>query len=122
MRLPLFRGIALHSKSLHRPAALAILSSGICEANEKLSRSPIPAPVDLCRPVEGDKAPLLGILTMYDVDFIQFLELVAHSCRLQSTRLVTASEDDVSPIIMLWDLRNARAPEKVYNVLPCIDG
>lgn len=29
------------------------------------------------------------------------------------TRLVTASEDDQSPIIMLWDLRNARAPEKV---------
>lgn len=31
----------------------------------------------------------------------------------QSTRLITASEDDASPIIMLWDLRNARAPEKV---------
>lgn len=30
-----------------------------------------------------------------------------------ATRLVTASEDDQSPIIMLWDLRNARAPEKV---------
>ena len=43
--------------------------------------------------------------------------LVANSSRLQSTRLVTASEDDASPIIMLWDLRNARAPEKVYNVL-----
>jgi hypothetical protein len=26
---------------------------------------------------------------------------------------VTASEDDSSPIIMVWDLRNARAPEKV---------
>ena len=25
----------------------------------------------------------------------------------------TASEDDSSPIIMVWDLRNARAPEKV---------
>lgn len=31
----------------------------------------------------------------------------------QATRLVTASEDDMSPIIMVWDLRNARAPEKV---------
>ena len=31
----------------------------------------------------------------------------------QSTRLVTASEDDASPVIMSWDLRNARAPEKV---------
>lgn len=31
----------------------------------------------------------------------------------QATRLVTASEDDSSPIIMMWDLRNARAPEKV---------
>jgi protein transport protein SEC31 len=31
----------------------------------------------------------------------------------QATRLVTASEDDSSPIIMVWDLRNARAPEKV---------
>lgn len=32
-----------------------------------------------------------------------------------STRLITASEDDASPVIMLWDLRNARAPEKVLN-------
>ncbi|KAG8835102.1 protein transport protein S31 [Serendipita sp. 399] len=32
-----------------------------------------------------------------------------------STRLITASEDDASPIIMLWDLRNARAPEKTLN-------
>ncbi|KAJ7171669.1 hypothetical protein C8R43DRAFT_979021 [Mycena crocata] len=31
------------------------------------------------------------------------------------TRLVTASEDDQSPIIMLWDLRNARAPEKILT-------
>ncbi|TIB65666.1 hypothetical protein E3P78_00539 [Wallemia ichthyophaga] len=30
-----------------------------------------------------------------------------------ATRLVTASEDDTSPVIMLWDLRNARAPEKI---------
>ncbi|KAF8438677.1 WD40-repeat-containing domain protein [Boletus edulis BED1] len=29
-----------------------------------------------------------------------------------ATRLVTASEDDTSPVIMVWDLRNARAPEK----------
>ncbi|KAF8878680.1 hypothetical protein CPB84DRAFT_1852314 [Gymnopilus junonius] len=28
------------------------------------------------------------------------------------SRLVTASEDDSSPLIMIWDLRNARAPEK----------
>lgn len=38
------------------------------------------------------------------------------SCQLicvQATRLVTSSEDDSSPIIMVWDLRNARAPEKV---------
>ena len=41
--------------------------------------------------------------------------------RPQSTRLVTASEDDVSPVIMLWDLRNARAPEKVCNILLGID-
>lgn len=32
----------------------------------------------------------------------------------QATRLVTASEDDLSPVIMVWDLRNARAPEKVH--------
>jgi hypothetical protein len=31
----------------------------------------------------------------------------------QATRLVTSSEDDASPVIMVWDLRNARAPEKV---------
>jgi hypothetical protein len=33
----------------------------------------------------------------------------------QATRLVTSSEDDASPIIMVWDLRNARAPEKVCD-------
>ncbi|KAJ7633702.1 hypothetical protein B0H17DRAFT_995366 [Mycena rosella] len=32
-----------------------------------------------------------------------------------ATRLVTASEDDQSPIIMMWDLRNARAPEKILT-------
>ncbi|KZT52640.1 hypothetical protein CALCODRAFT_81126 [Calocera cornea HHB12733] len=31
------------------------------------------------------------------------------------TRLVTSSEDDTSPIIMLWDLRNSRAPEKILT-------
>ncbi|EPQ27901.1 uncharacterized protein PFL1_04645 [Pseudozyma flocculosa PF-1] len=31
------------------------------------------------------------------------------------TRLVTASEDDTSPVIMLWDLRNSRAPEKIMT-------
>jgi WD40 repeat protein len=29
--------------------------------------------------------------------------------------LITASEDDASPVIMLWDLRNARAPEKILQ-------
>ncbi|KAG8898035.1 protein transport protein S31 [Tulasnella sp. 403] len=32
-----------------------------------------------------------------------------------ATRLVTSSEDDSSPIIMVWDLRNARAPEKILS-------
>jgi len=32
----------------------------------------------------------------------------------QATRVITASEDDNSPIIMVWDLRNSRAPEKVW--------
>ncbi|OCF53981.1 protein transporter SEC31 [Kwoniella mangroviensis CBS 10435] len=32
-----------------------------------------------------------------------------------ATRLITASEDDESPIIMLWDLRNTRAPEKILS-------
>ncbi|ODO08572.1 protein transporter SEC31 [Cryptococcus wingfieldii CBS 7118] len=31
------------------------------------------------------------------------------------TRLITSSEDDESPIIMLWDLRNTRAPEKILS-------
>ena len=34
---------------------------------------------------------------------------------LQATRLVTSSEDDMSPIIMVWDLRNARAPERILT-------
>jgi WD40 repeat protein len=33
----------------------------------------------------------------------------------QATRLVTSSEDDMSPIIMVWDLRNARAPERILT-------
>lgn len=33
----------------------------------------------------------------------------------QATRLVTSSEDDMSPIIMVWDLRNARAPERIMT-------
>lgn len=32
-----------------------------------------------------------------------------------STRLITASEDDTSPIIMVWDLRNSLAPEKILS-------
>ncbi|KAI0259714.1 hypothetical protein BC834DRAFT_974042 [Gloeopeniophorella convolvens] len=32
-----------------------------------------------------------------------------------ATRLVTSSEDDASPVIMVWDLRNARAPEKILT-------
>ncbi|KAL6299339.1 hypothetical protein BKA93DRAFT_608197 [Sparassis latifolia] len=32
-----------------------------------------------------------------------------------ATRLVTSSEDDTSPIVMVWDLRNTRAPEKILT-------
>ena len=32
---------------------------------------------------------------------------------MKATRLITSSEDDDSPVIMLWDLRNTRAPERV---------
>ncbi|KAF9546188.1 hypothetical protein CPC08DRAFT_738561 [Agrocybe pediades] len=32
-----------------------------------------------------------------------------------ATTVVTASVDDSSPIIMVWDLRNARAPEKILT-------
>lgn len=32
-----------------------------------------------------------------------------------STKLLTASEDDASPVILLWDLRNANAPERVLE-------
>ncbi|KAG8711871.1 protein transport protein S31 [Ceratobasidium sp. 423] len=32
-----------------------------------------------------------------------------------ATRLITASEDDSQPVIMLWDLRNAHAPEKILT-------
>ncbi|PLW22742.1 hypothetical protein PCANC_01087 [Puccinia coronata f. sp. avenae] len=31
------------------------------------------------------------------------------------TKLVTASDDDASPIVLVWDLRNARAPERVLS-------
>ncbi|TPX35765.1 hypothetical protein SmJEL517_g02007 [Synchytrium microbalum] len=29
-----------------------------------------------------------------------------------ATQLVTAGDDDISPVILIWDLRNSRAPEK----------
>lgn len=32
-----------------------------------------------------------------------------------STKLMTASEDDNCPVILLWDLRNANAPERVLS-------
>ncbi|ORX90873.1 WD40 repeat-like protein [Basidiobolus meristosporus CBS 931.73] len=32
-----------------------------------------------------------------------------------ATQLVTASEDDSNPTIMMWDLRNAHAPEKILS-------
>ncbi|CEL61240.1 Protein transport protein SEC31 OS=Ustilago maydis (strain 521 / FGSC 9021) GN=SEC31 PE=3 SV=1 [Rhizoctonia solani AG-1 IB] len=32
-----------------------------------------------------------------------------------ATRLITASEDDSQPVIMLWDFRNARAPERILQ-------
>ncbi|CEL54427.1 hypothetical protein RSOLAG1IB_11674 [Rhizoctonia solani AG-1 IB] len=32
-----------------------------------------------------------------------------------ATRLITASEDDSQSVIMLWDLRNARAPERILQ-------
>ncbi|RKP26201.1 WD40-repeat-containing domain protein, partial [Syncephalis pseudoplumigaleata] len=32
-----------------------------------------------------------------------------------ATQLVTASEDDGNPVILTWDLRNARAPEKILR-------
>lgn len=31
------------------------------------------------------------------------------------TRLITASEDDNSPVVMVWDLRNSLAPEKILS-------
>ncbi|ORX35923.1 hypothetical protein BD324DRAFT_629551 [Kockovaella imperatae] len=33
----------------------------------------------------------------------------------QATRLVTACEDDDSPVVMLWDMRNTRAPERILS-------
>lgn len=33
----------------------------------------------------------------------------------QPTSIITASEDDASPVIMLWDLRNALAPESILT-------
>ncbi|KAI8607431.1 WD40-repeat-containing domain protein, partial [Chytriomyces sp. MP71] len=31
------------------------------------------------------------------------------------TQIVTASDDDANPVILVWDLRNSRAPEKVLS-------
>lgn len=37
-------------------------------------------------------------------------------CLRQPTKLVTASDDDHSPVILLWDLRNWKEPERVRQV------
>lgn len=33
----------------------------------------------------------------------------------KATQIMTASEDDSNPVILIWDLRNAHAPEKVLS-------
>lgn len=50
--------------------------------------------------------PIMSVLVLFSVK-------VVSKCFEQATRVITASEDDNSPVIMVWDLRNARAPEKV---------
>lgn len=55
---------------------------------------------------------LHGIQTMY----VSVSYTSASLTSVQATRLVTSSEDDSSPVIMVWDLRNARAPEKVCEL------
>ncbi|KAJ1926177.1 protein transport protein S31 [Tieghemiomyces parasiticus] len=32
-----------------------------------------------------------------------------------ATQLVTATEDDQNPVVMMWDLRNAQAPERIFS-------
>ncbi|KTW27849.1 uncharacterized protein T551_02816 [Pneumocystis jirovecii RU7] len=32
-----------------------------------------------------------------------------------ATKIVTASEDDTTPVVLMWDLRNSHAPEKVLS-------
>ncbi|RKP37141.1 WD40-repeat-containing domain protein, partial [Dimargaris cristalligena] len=32
-----------------------------------------------------------------------------------ATQLVTATEDDNNPVVMMWDLRNAQAPERIFS-------
>ena len=34
---------------------------------------------------------------------------------LQTTRLITAIPNDTDPVILVWDLRNANAPERVSS-------
>ena len=48
---------------------------------------------------------------------ISILILHFYNDVIKATRLVTSSEDDASPVVMVWDLRNARAPEKVTGQL-----
>lgn len=44
-------------------------------------------------------------------------EYFPNSLKKQPTQLVTTSDDDMNPVIQMWDLRNARAPEKVGLLL-----
>lgn len=34
--------------------------------------------------------------------------------KTKATQIITASEDDTNPVIIMWDVRNAHAPEKVF--------
>ncbi|KIY66197.1 hypothetical protein CYLTODRAFT_491663 [Cylindrobasidium torrendii FP15055 ss-10] len=36
-------------------------------------------------------------------------------CPDNATKVATACEDDATPVVQLWDLRHARAPEQVYS-------
>lgn len=40
--------------------------------------------------------------------------LITDLSKPKATQIITASEDDINPVIVMWDVRNAHAPEKVF--------
>ncbi|KAK4695111.1 protein transport protein SEC31, partial [Lecanoromycetidae sp. Uapishka_2] len=56
-----------------------------------------------------------GTMTVWDVKNKRESLTLNNLGRKPTTRLMTAIPSDTDPVILIWDLRNANAPEKLYS-------